>query len=397
MKKAFAALLGCLAVVALTPVEAAAQLQLKLQSGLETIVVTDGSPNDSNTTPGVITYSGTIAGSPVVVTTVILNADGLAYIDFSGISLAGNANTLTVSATATGFPGLAGATTKLTSAIGGTTYGTTFFQGSLDTANVPFGASCSAGPQGPLTGAFDRTEVTDCVLSGRYSVSAVLTVSLPKGQTQSFGAQVYTDCTLYLGDFVWHDQNNNGIQDSGEPGIDGVTVELRDTNNGDALIATDVTGPNGAYLFSGLCGGKYTVNVKASTVPAGFFKTVTGQGFPATDSNPDPYIFELPNNSSDLTIDFGYTNSCTAELGDYVWLDLDKDGVQNPNEPGVDNVTVLLLDSTGNPLNPPRQATTGNGGVYKFTGLCPGDYIVMFVPPPGVHVHRAQCRRGRSN
>src|SRR5207249_438602 len=30
-----------------------------------------------------------------------------------------------------------------------------------------------------------------------------------------------------LGDFVWYDINGNGIQDSGEPGVPGVTVQLR--------------------------------------------------------------------------------------------------------------------------------------------------------------------------
>ncbi|MBW2195701.1 MAG: hypothetical protein JRF37_09080 [Deltaproteobacteria bacterium] len=29
-----------------------------------------------------------------------------------------------------------------------------------------------------------------------------------------------------IGDFVWNDENNDGIQDSGELGLSGVTVEL---------------------------------------------------------------------------------------------------------------------------------------------------------------------------
>jgi len=57
-----------------------------------------------------------------------------------------------------------------------------------------------------------------------------------------------------MGDFVWNDANRNGIQDPGESGIDGVTVELRNPLTS-AVLATTTTGPNGFYQFSGLCAG----------------------------------------------------------------------------------------------------------------------------------------------
>jgi hypothetical protein len=63
-----------------------------------------------------------------------------------------------------------------------------------------------------------------------------------------------------LGDRVWHDLNGNGIQDTDEPGIPGVTVRLFATcpASGDP-IATATTGDNGLYLFTGLAAGSYTV------------------------------------------------------------------------------------------------------------------------------------------
>ncbi|MBK8779834.1 MAG: hypothetical protein IPO25_21430 [Saprospiraceae bacterium] len=36
--------------------------------------------------------------------------------------------------------------------------------------------------------------------------------------------------TVNLGDYVWFDQNNNGIQDPGEPGLAGATVKLYAAN-----------------------------------------------------------------------------------------------------------------------------------------------------------------------
>ena len=74
-----------------------------------------------------------------------------------------------------------------------------------------------------------------------------------------------------------------------------------------------------------------------------------------------------------------------AELGDYVWLDLDEDGVQDSGENGVEGVVVNLLDGSGNPVTDgggnPVTTTTDSNGNYLFTGLQPGDYQVEFVEP----------------
>ena len=44
----------------------------------------------------------------------------------------------------------------------------------------------------------------------------------------------------------------------------------------------------------------------------------------------------------DRTLDAGFY--LPAELGDFVWEDLDGNGIQDPGEPGLNDVTVFLLD-----------------------------------------------------
>ena len=111
----------------------------------------------------------------------------------------------------------------------------------------------------------------------------------------------YTPPTGQIGDFVWVDTNRNGIQDSGEPGIAGVTVTLSG-----AASATTTTNATGGYLFSGLTAGSYTVTVGAG-IPAGYLPTANNVGAPNLDSNGSPAAVVLAtNSSSDLTIDFGY-------------------------------------------------------------------------------------------
>ena len=66
-----------------------------------------------------------------------------------------------------------------------------------------------------------------------------------------------------VGNRVWDDYNNNGINDLDEPGIPGVSVHLWSDSDGDDIpdslgfIGIDITDENGYYGFSGLEPGKY--------------------------------------------------------------------------------------------------------------------------------------------
>ncbi len=208
-----------------------------------------------------------------------------------------------------------------------------------------------------------------------------------------------TCCSGSIGDFVWHDLNRNGIQDAGEPGIDGVTVNLK--NSSGDIIATTTTGvaplnQHGYYQFIGLCAGSYTVVVDETTLPPGYTPTTSNApgSTPANDSNGSPASVILPaDNSSIQTIDFGYVTPCTGSIGDFVWHDSNRNGIQDSGEPGIDGVTVNLKDSTGTTII--ATTTTGFGpggqrGYYQFTGLCSGDYIVETVTPAGFSPTRSK-------
>lgn len=69
-----------------------------------------------------------------------------------------------------------------------------------------------------------------------------------------------------------------------------------------------------------------------------------------------------------------------ASLGDFVWLDLNANGCQDANEPGVPNVTVTLFKGDNTQLS---QTTTNASGRYSFNNLAPGDYYVIFTLPSG--------------
>ncbi|NKC29403.1 SdrD B-like domain-containing protein [Falsiroseomonas selenitidurans] len=188
---------------------------------------------------------------------------------------------------------------------------------------------------------------------------------------------------LYLGDLtgrVWVDRDGDGIEEGGEAPRAGVTVILLD-GFGNPTGRTTTTDANGEYLFEDLITGFYSVQF---VTPAGERLTLRDVGGnDAVDSDPNPLngktaaVQVLPG---EVTRDLDAGLYIPASLGDRVFLDLDADGVQDGNEPGIAGVTVNLLDGSGNLLDTTQ---TDGSGLYSFDGLAPGMYGVEVEPLAG--------------
>ena len=202
-------------------------------------------------------------------------------------------------------------------------------------------------------------------------------------QTIDFGYQ--SPCAGTIGNFVWHDDNRDGIQQPGELGIDGVRVYL--TVDGVTVMQETITSVSGSdhgyYQFGGLCAGTYQVVVDTASAPlAGLSSTST---FPSDDETVDsdaiPAVVTLPNDASNQTIDFGFVSPCEGKIGDFVWVDLNGNGIQDAGEPGLSGATVTLKRASDNAVL--GTVITGTDGAYTFMGLCGGQYKVEIVPPAG--------------
>ncbi len=192
--------------------------------------------------------------------------------------------------------------------------------------------------------------------------------------------------TSGIGDFVWDDDNGDGIQDAGESGRAGVTVNLLDC--GLNPLDSKVTDGAGGFLFDGLAAGDYTLEFVA---PAGLNFSPQGVGTGGKDSDADP-VTGLTNCRSLAVgqvrrgVDAGLTTQGppggTSGIGDFVWDDDNGDGIQDAGESGRAGVTVNLLDCGLNPLD--SKVTDGAGG-FLFDGLAAGDYTLEFVAPAGLN------------
>jgi protocatechuate 3,4-dioxygenase beta subunit len=220
-----------------------------------------------------------------------------------------------------------------------------------------------------------------------------------------------------VGDYTWIDSDADGVQDAGEVPIAGITVALLDPSGASVLdadgvpVAPTVTDAAGHYVFDNLVASDY--RVAFTNIPAGY--QLTGQSTPTStssnDSNPATSgsfagitpVFTLGPASvdgrvpitADGTTDATWINPtidagmfARVAVGNYTWIDVDLDGVQDAGEPVLAGVTVALLDANGNPAVDADGAAlvaqvTDASGRYLFDNLLPGSYQVQFTLPAG--------------
>ena len=122
---------------------------------------------------------------------------------------------------------------------------------------------------------------------------------------------------LQIGDKVWADIDNDGIQDLGEPGVENVVVNLLDKTGNPVLDAannprTTTTDSNGAYRFDRLMQGEYRIEF---VKPAGTtFTSKDNGGNDALDSDVDVStgrtgVITLVKSRNNMDADAGLLNA----------------------------------------------------------------------------------------
>ncbi|PYQ27038.1 MAG: hypothetical protein DMF56_22060 [Acidobacteria bacterium] len=207
---------------------------------------------------------------------------------------------------------------------------------------------------------------TVVILSGSTSATSDLTKDAGYSPSSNFA----------IGNRIWHDVNNNGVQDAGEPGIPNVDIVVTNgTGTGCAGGCRVTTDEAGFWIVTGLTNGTFSVNVD--------------------DTDPDfPRDFTLTTGTDPRTVtvagadlnnvDFGYhytgTGSTpTGTISGRVFQDADGDLAYDAGEERTSK-TVNLLDSEGNIV---ASTTTSGTGTYSFTGVFVGDYTVEAVDQLG--------------
>ena len=233
----------------------------------------------------------------------------------------------------------------------------------------------------PTSGPLAGTKPTEAY-TGRYKTTADVTIAEATGSVIDVNFGFVKPASV--GDYTWMDVNRDGLQDTDEPALPGVTVTL---TRADGSAVTDASGnpvaavttdANGKYVFENLLPGDYKVSFQA---PAGYEATTSEAGDDrAADSNGASASVTLAQGQTDDTIDFGAVG--TGVIGDQLFLDVNQNGGNAPDAgdkvlPGV-KVTLTWTGPGG--ITRTYETTTDADGKYKFENLLPGDYKVSIDP-----------------
>ena len=181
---------------------------------------------------------------------------------------------------------------------------------------------------------------------------------------------------------VFLDQNDNGVQNAADTAIAGVTIELR--NGANAVVATTTTDNAGAFSFSNLAPGTYTLREPSQPANTANGKTVAGAAVSGgsagtvTAQNVVPSaitgIVLAPNASS--TGNLFAEVPAGRQVSGRVFLDMNNDGVFNGSDSGIGGIPLSLTGTDFNGLAVNRTTSTLSDGRYVFAGLAAGTYTV---------------------
>jgi SdrD B-like domain len=254
--------------------------------------------------------------------------------------------------------------------------------------------------------------------AGGIQVLADSADRLGKGNGMGLLELLCDQAPVEIGNRVWADNNGDGTQTAGEPGIGGVAVRLLDSSS--VEVASTITDTNGNYLFSsaatgtggagakyGVAGLKpntnYTVSIDTAQAP------LTGKAVSPTDApslvgdstqDDSDNDFALASATATAvtksinsgrpganhTYDAGFRtpviiDTTCGSVGNFVWFDTNNNGLIDSGEVGAANLPVRLINATTGLVA--SSTTTNAQGYYLFSCVPAGSYKIQLTPPTG--------------
>ena len=184
-----------------------------------------------------------------------------------------------------------------------------------------------------------------------------------------------------MGGRVWIDRGS-----ATEP-LGGAVITLKAEDG--SVMNSMATGEAGSFRFDGLMPGRYVLEAE---LPAGCVVVEPGDArlegqlisvaAQVSGRHGASEPVELLMGQDQTQLDFGAV--LPGRLGDFCWLDLNGDGLQNYNEPGLAGVRIELIRNGETVM----ETVSNVFGFYRFEEIYPAAYTLRATPPEEVKATR---------
>ncbi len=182
--------------------------------------------------------------------------------------------------------------------------------------------------------------------------------------------------------YVWVDCDQDGVIDSNERRLSGVTITLDAPNFGVFVTTTDA---NGRYEFTNLPAGTYNIRQVLDESTLGLFdsKDYLGTPYSAVVGDDEFTQVVIPTGTGQVGVNYNFSELEPSSLAGVVFYDVNGDGIQDAGEVGIPGVQLILsgANDLGQAVN--QTVTTDANGAYRFDKLRPGVYRIDEVQPAG--------------
>ena len=270
---------------------------------------------------------------------------------------------------------------------------TTLADGSYSFTGLP--ASNGTGYTLTETQPVDYANRTTTAGTAGGAVTGTTITGIVLGAGSSATGYLFGEKTGSINGFVYHDANDDGIKDAGEPGISGVTLTLSGTTvSGVPVNQTTTTDADGRYSFTGLRNANPSGYTITETQPVGYLDgketagtqggTVDNTGFDATAAR--NRISAIPFSAAALATGYNFGEVLSGSISGRIYYDFNNNSSYDAGEEltGV-IVTLTGIDDQGTAVS--LSTTTAVDGKYSFSNLRPSNgagYTLTETQPTGI-------------